>query len=703
MAETPSELQAEIEQLERKHAENPDGRYFVPLANDYRKLGELDRAESLLRAGIGKHPDYLSARIVLGRCLTDRGDSAGAVKEFEHVLSMDPQNLIALRSLAELALADGRKRDARRWYEELLAVDPMNADARQALEAMGPPEEPGEGSWWEPSSAVEAGGAPAARAGGAEIEIIEAEQSSDVVVELSEIDLDATPEAPDTEAADEAAFDLPEAAAPHETMAPAAPGAAVDDYDPDQSRIDELDDWDLPEEVESVEVVTETIAELYARQGLTDRAAEVYRELIRRRGGAPELEQRLRELEAAAAAERLQELDLEAVPGIPADDDEAEESGLADISELGVLEPGAEGGDDTPQETSYSAPVAEAADAWELPEDRTDSETLDFAAADHGDADEPEGGHPEPDLEPIESWAPDDSFEISMDAFPAGDPDAETSHRDDSDRDDPFAASFAFGFPEEAAGRSDDLAGGSREVPSPGGDDDLVPVSMDFESDEPVEAAPVPADSDAPDWGTVSSAWGPDSQDRDRAGDAAPMAGMTIVDYLGALARWSPGAQHAGVATEPVPPEAVSAEAPPSESPMPETVTPAAAAEPSATDEPATEELGAWESIEEEQGMPQPVDLPAAPNAEREGDAGAGTEEELESISAFGTEIEELPESETEPVIGLDDYFSDDERAAAPSSDSVSASSEAEPEPEGADEDDEDLESFQAWLRSLKR
>src|SRR5690606_8541778 len=115
MADSPSELQFEIEKLERKHAEHPEGRFFVPLANAYRKIGDIETAESLLRSGVERHPDYLSAHIVLGRCLTDRDAVGEAEEEFRFVLSQDPQNLIALRTLGELALADGRRAEAAEW------------------------------------------------------------------------------------------------------------------------------------------------------------------------------------------------------------------------------------------------------------------------------------------------------------------------------------------------------------------------------------------------------------------------------------------------------------------------------------------------------------------------------------------------------------------------------------------------------------
>jgi hypothetical protein len=165
MAESAAQLNAEIENYQQKHVENPDGRYFVPLANAYRKLGEFDRSERLLRDGLRLHPDYLSAHIVLGRTLADRGATAEASAEFKHVLGIDPQNLIALRSLGELAAASGEEEAAGHWYRELLAVDPMNEEARQALadlegedqDESGPTGFESAAPWWESPPAHPAG------------------------------------------------------------------------------------------------------------------------------------------------------------------------------------------------------------------------------------------------------------------------------------------------------------------------------------------------------------------------------------------------------------------------------------------------------------------------------------------------------------------------------------------------------------------
>ena len=69
---------SEIEKLEKRWAENPKGRNFAPLADAYRKAGELDRAIELCKSGLERHPDYVSAHIVYGRCLVDqRQDKIG--------------------------------------------------------------------------------------------------------------------------------------------------------------------------------------------------------------------------------------------------------------------------------------------------------------------------------------------------------------------------------------------------------------------------------------------------------------------------------------------------------------------------------------------------------------------------------------------------------------------------------------------------
>lgn len=130
---------SEIEKLEARYAENPDGRYFAPLADAYRKGGRVDEAIVVVTSGLAKHPDYLSAHIVLGRCFLEKKDDASALKAFERVLGLDGENIIALKSLAEISERTGDTASARRWLGRLLVVDAMNAEAAEDLARLGGP------------------------------------------------------------------------------------------------------------------------------------------------------------------------------------------------------------------------------------------------------------------------------------------------------------------------------------------------------------------------------------------------------------------------------------------------------------------------------------------------------------------------------------------------------------------------------------
>src|SRR4051812_26488837 len=125
---------SEIEKLERRYAENPHGLTFAPLAEVHRKNGDVTRALELLRVGLELHPNYIPASIVLGRCQQDLGDLPAAEEAFAHVLRLDDENVIALKSLADISEWQDRLDDAERWLRRLISVDRSSEEARQQLE-----------------------------------------------------------------------------------------------------------------------------------------------------------------------------------------------------------------------------------------------------------------------------------------------------------------------------------------------------------------------------------------------------------------------------------------------------------------------------------------------------------------------------------------------------------------------------------------
>jgi tetratricopeptide (TPR) repeat protein len=124
----------EIEKLERRWQENPLGLTFAPLAEAYRKAGEFGRALELLEQGLAQHPNYVPAHIVRGRCHLDAQADADAESAFLRVTELDPENVIALKGLAELSERSGRLPEAVHRLQLLLDVDRNNEEARGQLD-----------------------------------------------------------------------------------------------------------------------------------------------------------------------------------------------------------------------------------------------------------------------------------------------------------------------------------------------------------------------------------------------------------------------------------------------------------------------------------------------------------------------------------------------------------------------------------------
>ncbi len=174
---------AEIAKLEALFSENPDGRVFTHLAEAYRRAGDPERARVLLETGLARHADYASAHVVHGRVLLDLGLEAEAEAAFRRVLGLDPENLVALRALGDLARRAGRAAEALGYYEQLLLRDPSSEELEAIIgelretAAPQPAEagDPGQADEGQPDAGGDAGAAEGAEPGiGAAAGVVEA-------------------------------------------------------------------------------------------------------------------------------------------------------------------------------------------------------------------------------------------------------------------------------------------------------------------------------------------------------------------------------------------------------------------------------------------------------------------------------------------------------------------------------------------------
>lgn len=128
-----------LQELTAKYMQNPR-RFFVPLANEYRKTNDLDRAIALCREHLSSQPGHMSGHIVLGRAYYEKGDIDAAREVFITSVELDDENVIALRHLGDIARSRSQVAEARQWYARVLDADPQNAEIERLLRSLGPAE-----------------------------------------------------------------------------------------------------------------------------------------------------------------------------------------------------------------------------------------------------------------------------------------------------------------------------------------------------------------------------------------------------------------------------------------------------------------------------------------------------------------------------------------------------------------------------------
>ncbi|MBK8249470.1 MAG: tetratricopeptide repeat protein [Gemmatimonadetes bacterium] len=127
---------ARIDELRKKFDENPR-RYFAPYANEFRKQGDLSQAIALCRTHLPNQPGHISGHIVLAQALYESRELAESRGVFEQALDLDPENLIALRYLGDIAREQGAPAAASAWYQRVLEADPRNDEIRELIRVVG--------------------------------------------------------------------------------------------------------------------------------------------------------------------------------------------------------------------------------------------------------------------------------------------------------------------------------------------------------------------------------------------------------------------------------------------------------------------------------------------------------------------------------------------------------------------------------------
>ena len=129
----------EIDRLATQLAKDPYSKAFMPLAEEYGKVGMWQEAAGVLEDGLKLYPGFITAMVALGRAYDHMGQATKAKTILEESVKLSPENLRAQRTLIKIYQSQGLKELALQSCAVILRVNPRDGEALSVQSALGRP------------------------------------------------------------------------------------------------------------------------------------------------------------------------------------------------------------------------------------------------------------------------------------------------------------------------------------------------------------------------------------------------------------------------------------------------------------------------------------------------------------------------------------------------------------------------------------
>lgn len=134
-----TESALEIDRLATQLAKDPHSKVFMPLAEEYGKVGMWQEAAGVLEDGLKLYPGFITAMVALGRAYDHMGQATKAKAILEESVKVSPENLRAHRTLIKIYTSQRLNESALQSCAVILAVNPRDEEALSVQSTLGGP------------------------------------------------------------------------------------------------------------------------------------------------------------------------------------------------------------------------------------------------------------------------------------------------------------------------------------------------------------------------------------------------------------------------------------------------------------------------------------------------------------------------------------------------------------------------------------
>jgi tetratricopeptide (TPR) repeat protein len=125
-----------IEKYQRIYESDPHSKVFAPLAEAYRKSGDIQKAYNICKKGVLQHPSFASGHVSMGRIYKDMKEYDKSLHHLRKAVQLAPENIQAHSIMADIFVKSRKPKDALHAFKQVLFLNPKDTKAKNSVKRL---------------------------------------------------------------------------------------------------------------------------------------------------------------------------------------------------------------------------------------------------------------------------------------------------------------------------------------------------------------------------------------------------------------------------------------------------------------------------------------------------------------------------------------------------------------------------------------